>query len=77
MQMTIKFLVVKHNKCGISLFLVINPLQCNNNALLFFQAYCEDPSLLLKVKELIVWFCHTLSVGITLLKCLLSFNFTL
>ncbi|XP_073241272.1 exocyst complex component 6B-like [Porites lutea] len=25
------------------------------------SAYCEDPSLLLKVKELIVWFCHTLS----------------
>lgn len=25
------------------------------------SAYCEEPSLLLKVKELIVWFCHTLS----------------
>lgn len=25
------------------------------------SAYCEDPSLLIKVKELIVWFCHTLS----------------
>ncbi|KAJ7392374.1 Exocyst complex component 6 [Desmophyllum pertusum] len=25
------------------------------------HAYCEEPSLLLKVKELIVWFCHTLS----------------
>ena len=45
---------------------MINPLQCNINALLLFQAYCEEPSLLLKVKELIVWFCHTLSVGITL-----------
>ena len=44
---------------------MINPLQCNINALLLFQAYCEEPSLLLKVKELIVWFCHTLSVGIT------------
>lgn len=25
------------------------------------SSYCEEPSLLLKVKELIVWFCHTLS----------------
>lgn len=25
------------------------------------SAYCEDPSLLIKIKELIVWFCHTLS----------------
>ena len=29
MQITIRFLLVKHKKCGISLFLVINPLQCN------------------------------------------------
>ena len=29
MQMTIKFLLVKHKKCGISLFLVTNPLPCN------------------------------------------------
>lgn len=25
------------------------------------SAYCEEPSLLLKIKELIVWFCQTLS----------------
>jgi len=29
------------------------------------SSYSEEASLLLKVKELIVWFCHTLSVSIT------------
>ena len=35
------------------------------------QSYCEEPSLLLKVKELIVWFCHTLSVSLVVVAIVL------
>jgi len=33
--------------------------------LIFFQAYCKETELLIQVKELIVWFCYTLSVSTT------------